>query len=117
MLKMEQLWDKMREKAEAEGALEILAYNGVEAKLKNDVAAQQARFDSYLPARPADYQHKDRCQITRFKDARMACTCKSNMDRRRQQVVNAARAGDTDFRDTLGGMESHAFDLAVKNKW
>lgn len=117
MLKMDQLWERMRERATEEGALEILAYmDSVEIKLKNDVAAQQARFDSYMPKRPADEPHEAKCQVVRM-GPQHCCTCESNMTRRREQVVNAARANDRDFRDTLGGMESHAFDLAVKNKW
>jgi hypothetical protein len=116
-LAMDQKWDRMRAQAEDEGALEILAYmNGIEAKLKRDVAAQQARFDSYMPKRPADEPHDKGCQVTRM-GPQHCCTCESNMTRRRQQVINAARANDRDFRETLGGMESHAFDLAVKNKW
>jgi hypothetical protein len=114
MLKTDQLWDKMRAQAEAEGASEILSYmQNVELKLKSDIAVQQARFDSYLPKRPADEPHDAKCQITRW-GANQCCTCESNIIRRREQVKNAAEAGDYDFRDTLGSMESHMFDVLVK---
>jgi hypothetical protein len=111
LLSKNQLWDRLRASAEASNNTAVLSYmNSVEVILAAEIEAQQARFASYLPMRPADEPHDARCQVTR-EGPQYCCTCQSNMTRRRQQVANAAKAGDMDFRATLGGMESHAFDM------
>jgi hypothetical protein len=111
LLSLDQKWDRLRASAEASGDTHVLSYmDSVEQILKAEIASQQARFASYLPARPANEPHEARCQVTRY-GPQHCCTCESNMTRRRQQVANAAKAGDLDFRATLGGMESHAFDM------
>lgn len=82
-------------------------------QLKEDIAAQEARFNSYTPDRPVHEPHDAQCQIVRF-GPKDACTCRSNMTRRRQQVINAGKAKDRAFRETLGSMESMIFDNAEK---
>ena len=72
---------------------------------------RQDRFESYRPKRSADEPHDAGCQITRYGEGH-ACTCKSNMTRRAQQVENAGKHGDMEFRNTLGSIEAHNFDKA-----
>ncbi len=114
LLKTDQRWERLRELAEKEGAHDVVALmERAERELDSDVAAQQARFDSYLPARSPDEPHDEHCQITRL-GPKHCCTCESNKTRRRQQIANAADAEDYDFRASLGSFESYAFDTLVK---
>lgn len=83
----------------------------VDHLLEEDLKAQQARFDAYEP--PHSGVHDAQCQKVRY-DEKHCCTCKENSDRRQAQVKAAALAGDMAFRDTLGGYESHRFDLIRK---
>lgn len=90
----------------------------VATQLNADMRSQEARFESYRPQRPADEPHDKGCQITRWGDGLgHSCTCESNTTRRRQQIINAGKAKDYAFRETLGSMERHTFDGAAKGEY
>lgn len=80
----------------------------------NDPLSQEKRlerFKTYAVPRPADEPHDRGCQVTRL-GANHCCTCKSNFDRRQQEVKNAGAAGDMEYRATLGSMAARNFDIA-----
>ena len=123
--KMDQAWERLREastqqsnhlvKSIAKEGRDILrSMERIERQLQADIGAQQARFDSYLPVRSPDESHDAKCQKNTMGEH--ACyTCESNRTRHQQQIINAARARDYDYRDTLGGMEQHSFNMHVTN--
>lgn len=115
LVKPDEQWARLKARADPFGEL-VQIIGQIEAELAYDLATQKLRFDSYEPPRPAGEAHDARCQITRF-GAGHACTCDSNRTRRRQQVINAGRANDLAFRETLGSMEASTFDGAARGEY
>lgn len=80
---------------------------------------QRQHFALYEVHKPADEPHDETCQKheSRYGDIKgVACTCQSNVKRRRETILAAGKAGDKIVLESLGSLERTTWFIGFGKK-